>query len=92
MRDEEFSHLEGQLSVLSTTIVLLARALLPEEEFTEFRSQLEELVIDAAEETSPLRQARVPHHHGLDHAFLLGISERAERLLHDLASLKAEEK
>ena len=88
--EENVSYLEGQLSILGTAIALLARNLLSEEEFTEFRSQLEELAVGAAEATSPLRQQTGGRPHETDHFFLLGISERTESLLHMLASLKTE--
>ena len=88
--NETISYLEGQLSILGTAIVLLARGLLSEEDFTEFRSQLEELAVGAAETTSVLRQQTGRRAHDTDQFFLLGISERTDSLLHMLASLKTE--
>ena len=89
MPDDTESRLEGQITALGTAIALLAKALLSPGEYAEFRAQLEELTLGAAEKTSPLRQhTTIPH--GDNYSFLLGISERTEHLLDMLAALTDE--
>jgi len=70
-------------------IAPLVHTLLPEKEFAEFRAELEELAVGAAEETSPLRQNSAISH-DLEQSFSLGSSEQTGRLLHMLTSLRTE--
>ena len=90
MPDNTESYLEGQITILETAIALLAKALLPPEEYREFQAQLRELVLGAAEKTSLLRASgTLPD--DLTEDFLLGLGERTKRLLNTLAALRAGE-
>ena len=89
MPDNTESYLEGQMAVLETAIVLLAKTTLPPEEYAEFHAQLRELVLNAAEDTSLLRASgTLPE--VLTEDYLLGLGERAKGLLNLLAALTGE--